>query len=105
MDQLLNAAREIGILENRELHLEDRRFLVPNRRLDARANLSQTLLRPFDRLRETLELRRNPVVGNDAMRDVGNLPAQQLDGTDCDSRRRSDSDELSFQIMISVMSS
>src|SRR5438067_2714184 len=100
-DELLNATGEIRILENRELHLEDRCLLVAGTRFDTRPDLAQALLRSLDGIAEALELRGNFVIAVMTKRDIRNLPTQELHRSHGDSWRGSDTDQLSLHLVLS----
>ena len=55
-DELLDAAGELAVVENGELHVEDRGFFGTGRGLDARSQMTQPLLRTANRLVQPLDL-------------------------------------------------
>ena len=67
-----------------DLHIEDGGFLRTRVTRGAIAHLRETLLRAIDRLVKAFELDRNRIVRDDARRDVGHLPAQEVHGPDDD---------------------
>jgi hypothetical protein len=98
-DVRLDLISQVVIVENPDLHVEDRRFL--GTRVGGRpiADLRESLLRPIDRVAQPLDLHVNGIVGNDARRDVRHLPPQEVDGADDDTGRGGDSLERSIHVV------
>ena len=95
LDQPLDAGRELGVVDDRALHVEDRRFLRTGRVLDAVAQLAEALLGAREHVVKARDLAGHGVVRNDPLRHFGNLPAQQMHGADGDAGRRGNANELS----------
>ena len=93
-DQLSTRARQLLVVEDGELNVEDRRFLGARAALDSRAELAEPLARARDRGVEALDLGGDPFVGDDAMADVGHLPAQEVHVSDDDARRGGNAPDL-----------
>ena len=93
-DERLDAARQLHVVEDRDLHVEDRRLLGTRAGLDARAQLAEPFARAVERGVEALDLGGDPFVGHDAMADVGHLPAQEVHGADHDARRGGNAPDL-----------
>ena len=87
-DQLFDITEECIIVENRPLNVEDRRFLRTCRALDAIPNLREPLVRAFPRLMQPRDLPGNLLIANDAVPDLGNLPAQEMHRADDNAGRR-----------------
>src|SRR2546423_5711830 len=94
LDQLLDAARELAVVENRHLYVEDRCLLGAGGGLDTLAQVAQPLLGPGDRFVESLDFRRDALVRNDPMAHVGHLPAQEVHVSDDDTRRSGNATDL-----------
>ena len=58
LDQLFDAGNELIVVENRALHVEDRRFLRAGGRFDALANLAKAFLRAIENVVEPLDFDR-----------------------------------------------
>ena len=76
--ELLDPPPERAVFENRVLHVEDGRLFLSSGGLDALAHLLEAVLGPLNRVRESLQLRRDLLFRNEVMRHFGHLPQQEV---------------------------
>ncbi len=93
VDELLHPREELGVFEDRVLHVEDRGLLAAGHGFDAEAHLAQPLLGAVDRGVEAAHLGGNLVLRHEAVRHVGHLPSQEVNGADGDAWRGGDAGE------------
>ena len=79
VDQLLDLADKLAVLEYRQLDIENRGFFWPGVFLRACADLMQPLFRFFERCVEAFDFSWYRFVGDDAMPDVRDFPAEKVD--------------------------
>jgi hypothetical protein len=84
--ELLDLPKQLGILENRELDVEDRRFFGTGILFSASTHMTESLARLIQRVVESLDLAFYGFVGNDAMAHVRNFPPEKVDESVHDSR-------------------
>lgn len=92
-DVRLGALAQLRVIEDGDLHLEDRRFLGTCVALSAIAHRAQSFLGALQRVVQPRDLAVHLLVGDDAMRHIGDLPPEQVDGAQDDARRRGDPDD------------
>ena len=85
-DELLHPARQLAILENLKLHVEDRRLLRAGGGVHPGAELPQPLLGAPDGLVQARDLVVHVLVRDDAVLDVRHLPAEEVHVTHHDAR-------------------
>src|SRR5690606_19791640 len=78
---------EIRVLEDRELHVEDRRFLGASPALRPGANAAQPVTGVQERLAEALQFVLDLLVGDDPVPHVRHLPLQEMGRADNDAWR------------------
>jgi hypothetical protein len=86
VDQLLDLADELAVFEYRQLHIENRSLFRPGVFFRADSDLTHPLSRLFERGVEALDFTWYCFVGDDAMPDVRDFPAEKVDWTVHDSR-------------------
>jgi hypothetical protein len=84
--ELLDLSKQFSILENRELDIEDCRFLGTGILFGASAHVAESLARLIQARMEALDLAWYRFVGNDAVPHVRNLPPEKVDESVHDSR-------------------
>src|SRR3954449_10526108 len=82
----LHLLAEIVIVEDRDLYVEDRRFLGAGVTGRSIAHLCETFLRALDGVAKALELCGRGVVGDDARGGGGHLPPQEVHWPNNDAR-------------------
>ena len=84
--QLLDLPKQLAVLENRELDIEDRCFLRSGIFFGASAHVTESLARLVQTVVEPLDLAAYGFVGNDAVPYVRNFPQKKVDESVHDSR-------------------
>jgi len=84
--ELLDLSKQLAILENRELDVEDRRFLGTGILFGASPHVTETLARLIQACVEALDFAWYGFVGNDAVAYVRNFPPEKVDESVHDSR-------------------
>ncbi len=85
-NELFDGAGKLDVVEHGALHVEDRGFLGARGSFNALAHLAQTLFGLGEHGAEPRDLTGDGVIGNDAVADLGNLPAQEMNGSNRDTR-------------------
>jgi hypothetical protein len=77
--ELLDLPKQLAVLENRELDIEDRRFFGTGILFGASAHVTESLARLIQTVVKSLDLAFDGFVGNDAMAHIRNFPPEKVD--------------------------
>ena len=92
-DEGFAAARQFSVVEDGDLHVEDRGLFGAGLLFGARAQQPQAIARAGERVAQTPDLRFDGVIVDEAMLYLGHLPAQEMHRSDDDPRRRGNAAE------------
>ena len=85
-NQGFGTAREFAVVEDGDLHIEDRRFLGSHLLLRARTQLTQAIAGAVEGNVQPDDFRIDGLISDEAMTHFWHLPAQEVHGSDDDAR-------------------